>query len=536
MNNPYIIGITGSYGKTSCAYTLHEYFKYLGYSSCLMSSTKLDMPNVSSNSWHNEIQTQKGLEYYLYQAKGSDFLVIEVHEESLKNNIYKNINFDCKVLVNFEKNFNQHRSAEEYLSLKANFFNEGECVRVINRNIDNYDSFNTEEAIVFSTKEYDGCDVYPLSKKLKFKNSTYQLMVGDERVTVNSYLNGNGYKNLTTVVSVLYALDMFDSDSFLSDFFADNAKTQGRYELHKYNKKNVIIDSGNTRSLVNFVNETEDIKDYNVKGLISIAGGLSDDFYEELISKGFVSLNKYLVADPVVRKHCLTFGGNLYNACHGLSKLPDKVAYQEVVSEIGEEFFLDFSQTKLDLPSDLVQEMIDMTIMLGTDDLTRNPKYCQNFWWRSITVFKGYFTINYDKFIKIYDELKSVGDTNLTSSCEYVKQMIDYTVSQYRQFGDAMSESDVKKVYLTMNNSNDWNNELELKMYQKFFKQDTEIYVKRQDALDAMVKESADNDILYIAGRGDRNLYKKSDGSFDKFTDSEYIEKLFNEVNTHGNN
>ena len=114
--------------------------------------------------------------------------------------------------------------------------------------------------------------------------------------------------------------------------------------------------------------------------------------------------------------------------------------------------------------------------------------------------------------------------------------MIDYTVSQYRQFGDAMSESDVKKVYLTMNNSNDWNNELELKMYQKFFKQDTEIYVKRQDALDAMVKESADNDILYIAGRGDRNLYKKSDGSFDKFTDSEYIEKLFNEVNTHGNN
>ena len=129
-----------------------------------------------------------------------------------------------------------------------------------------------------------------------------------------------------------------------------------------------------------------------------------------------------------------------------------------------------------------------------------------------------------------------MGDTNLTSSCEYVKQMIDYTVSQYRQFGDAMSESDVKKVYLTMNNSNDWNNELELKMYQKFFKQDTEIYVKRQDALDAMVKESADNDILYIAGRGDRNLYKKSDGSFDKFTDSEYIEKLFNEVNTHGNN
>ena len=50
MNNPFILGITGSYGKTSCAYTLHEYFKYLGYSSCLMSSTKLEIPNINNNS------------------------------------------------------------------------------------------------------------------------------------------------------------------------------------------------------------------------------------------------------------------------------------------------------------------------------------------------------------------------------------------------------------------------------------------------------------------------------------------------------
>ena len=533
MNNPYIIGITGSYGKTSCAYTLHEYFKYLGYSSCLMSSTKLEMPNITSNSWHNEVKTPEALNYYLYQAQGSDFLVVEVHEESLKNKIYSKLNFDCKVLVNFEKHFNKHRSSDQYLQLKTEFFNDGECIRVINKDIDNFNEFNSEEAIIFSTKEYDGCDVYPVSKTLKFKHSNYQLRVGGERVEINSHLNGSGYKNLTTVIAVLYALDMFDNDSFVKDYFEQNPITKGRYELHEYGKKNVIIDSGNTRSLINFINETEDIANYNVKGLVSIAGGLSDDFYEEMVSQGFVSLNKYLVSDPLVRKHCLTFGGNMYNAFHKLSELPDKIAYQEVVDEVGKDRFLDFSNITLDLPSELAKEMIDVTIMIGTDELTRNPKYCQNFWWRSIPVFKGYFTMNYNKFIQVYNALKTLNNENLTASCEYVKEMIDYTVSQYRQFGDAMANSDVKKVYLTMNNGNDWGNELELKMYKTFFKQDVEIYSKRQDALEAMVRESRDNDILYVAGRGDQNLYKKDTVSFDKFTDSEYIEKLFNEVNTH---
>lgn len=526
MNNPFIIGITGSYGKTSCAYTLHEYFKYLGYSSCLMSSTRLEMPNINSSTWYNELKTPESLDYYLYQAKGCDFLIIEVHEESLKNNIYKNVTFDCKVLVNFKNNYNQHRSKEQYLKLKIDFFNEGDCIKIINKDIDNYSSFNTEQSIVFSTKEQDLCDIYPVSKKLKFKNSNCQLMVGGERVKINSYLNNGGYNNLIVVIATLYALDMFDNDSFVQDFFVQNPIIKGRYEVHEYGKKSVIIDSGNARSLIEFMKETEDINNYNVKGLISIAGGLNDDFYDNMVANGFISLNKYLVADPIVRKHCLTFGGNLYKAYHQLSDFPDKFAFQEVVDEIGLKRFLDFSTIKLDLPSNLEQEMIDMTIMAGTDDLTRNPKYCKNFWWRSIPVFKGYFTINYDKFIKIYNALKSINNAMLSESCDYVKEMIDYTISQYRQFGDAVKNINIKKIYLTMNDSNQWSNRLELEMYKAFFEQDVEIYEDRQEALKSIVESSEDNDVLYIAGRGDKSSYKKSNGNRDNFTDSEYIDKL----------
>ena len=379
MSNPFIIGITGSYGKTSCAYTLHEYFKYLGYSSCLMTSTKLEMPDINSDSWYNELKNSTSLDYYLYQAKGCDFLIIEVHEESLKNNIYKNVAFDCKVLVNFKNNYNQHRSKEQYLKLKTDFFNEGDCIKIINKDIDNYNSFDTEKSIVFSTKEQDLCDIYPISKKLKFKNSNCQLIVDNEKIIINSYLNSGGYNNLIAVIATLYALDMFDNDSFVQDFFAQNPVTKGRYEVHEYGRKNVIIDSGNTRSLIEFMKETEDINNYNVKSLISIAGGLSDDLYDSMVAKGFVSLNKYIVADPVVRKHCLTFGGNLYKACHKLAAFRDADAFNEVVNEVGSEAFLDLSNNTLFLPRNIVEEMIDVCIMLGTDDLTRNPKYCKNF-------------------------------------------------------------------------------------------------------------------------------------------------------------
>ena len=531
MDSLYIIGITGSYGKTSCAYALHNYFKQLGYESCLMSSNKLDFPNIKNNSWSNQLICKNSADYYLYQAQGSDFLIVEIHEESLKNNFYNDINFDCKVLVNFEEGFNLHRQVDQYVQLKKDFFNSGDCLKVINKNIQCFDDFDTEDAIIFSTKEYDGCDVYPVHQNLTFKQSSYTMMVGEERVEINSYLNGSGYKNILTTVAVLYAMSMFDKDFFLNEYLQNNSSIKGRYELHDYSKnRSVIVDSGNARSLTAFMDETIGIENSNVKGLISVAGGINDELYEAITSEGFVSLNKYRVADPVVRKNCLTFGGNLYKACHKLSVFRDDVAFNEVVNEIGAEAFLDLSENTLILPENIVDEMINACIMLGTDDLTRNPKYCKNFWWRSIPTIKGYFTIHYDSFIQVYNALKSLNNENLSNSCDYVKEMIDYTISQYRKLGDSLQDTNVNKLYLTMSDKNEYGNQLELEMYKAFFKQNVDSYENRQNALKAIVDESSENDILFIAGRGDRNVYKMDDGTFLEFTDSEYIEELFKEV------
>jgi hypothetical protein len=206
------------------------------------------------------------------------------------------------------------------------------------------------------------------------------MVVGNEKIEINSFLNSSGYKNILTAAAVLYAMDMFDKDFFLNEYLQNNS-IKGRYELHSYsNNKNVIIDSGNAKSLIAFIEETQDLKQHKIKGLVSIAGGITDELYDSMVAEGFVSLNKYKVADPVVRKYCLTFGGNLYKACHKLAIFRDDSAFNEVVDEIGSEAFLDLSNNTLELPENIVDEMIESCIMLGTDDLTRNYKYCKNFW------------------------------------------------------------------------------------------------------------------------------------------------------------
>ena len=41
-NDSIIIGVTGSYGKTSCAYSIQNYIKLLGYECAVLSSHYLD--------------------------------------------------------------------------------------------------------------------------------------------------------------------------------------------------------------------------------------------------------------------------------------------------------------------------------------------------------------------------------------------------------------------------------------------------------------------------------------------------------------
>jgi UDP-N-acetylmuramyl tripeptide synthase len=107
----------------------------------------------------------------------------------------------------------------------------------------------------------------------------------------------------------------------------------------------------------------------------------------------------------------------------------------------------------------------------------------------------------------LIEYLRSFKNEYLDDTLNYIEQMINYTIEQYRKIGEDLAYCNVEKIYLTMNNKNDNGAELELEMYKAFFKQDVETFVNRKDALVKIARESKENDIILLAGRGNNTTY-----------------------------
>ena len=87
-----IIGITGSTGKSTVCYIVHEYLKKLGYRSGLYSSCKVDSPAtfISPNSgveisFKSEDDLLDIIE--ACEAYKADYLVLEVNESNINKGI-----------------------------------------------------------------------------------------------------------------------------------------------------------------------------------------------------------------------------------------------------------------------------------------------------------------------------------------------------------------------------------------------------------------------------------------------------------------
>ena len=123
-----IIGITGSKGKSTTAFLLHEYLKLLGYKSILYSSIKIDSPasRISNkNACEVAVYKEEDLLNIIeeVEAYDPDFLILEVNESTIQKGLLDNFEFDIKLLTNLNPKHNlENYTEEEYVSLKKRFF------------------------------------------------------------------------------------------------------------------------------------------------------------------------------------------------------------------------------------------------------------------------------------------------------------------------------------------------------------------------------------------------------------------------------
>lgn len=303
---PIIIGVTGSRGKSSVCYILHQYLKSLGYKSILYSSIEIDsdLSYVKKHSAvDNPLKSKKSLLSAIEQCINSnaDYLILEVNERAIDLGLIDDIEFDIKVLtnivekqnevfypdyVNIKKRFLRNSSKDEKLILVVkdnhccDLINElsAESLRLItspylkqkynvNTNYLDYiinstkEPFDSLDGVNFCIENRKKTEIF--SSKLLFPYSTF---------------------NIACVYAVLNELDVYDDKRFHE--LLQKIYIPGRDEVIKFNDRILIIS-------VNLVPQLEYLRKYILNNkLIVVTGatgigfkGWLNEFDEEKVLK-----------------------------------------------------------------------------------------------------------------------------------------------------------------------------------------------------------------------------------------------------------
>ena len=329
VKEPIIIGITGSRGKSSVAYMLHNFLKNLGYKSILYSSIEIDseLSYVKKKfAVDNPIKSKAVLLNAVEQCmdQNADFLILEVNERAIKLGIIDDVEFDIRVLTNIIEKQNEVFYSD-YVDIKKKFLldsNDDEklvyvvkdlfCKQLMN------ELKNKNQTIISTPYLVDRYDL-ELNKIncLISSNNPIDSINGvkfDLRINKNNYLiNSNllfSYScfNISCVIAILNLLNVYDNKKFNN--FLDRIVIPGRDEKISFKNRNIIIS-------VNLAPQLEELNKYKLQGqvnnIIVVTGatgvgfkGWKNEFSEELVNKdkelamkfAYNYINKY--ADSIV--------------------------------------------------------------------------------------------------------------------------------------------------------------------------------------------------------------------------------------------
>ena len=269
IDNLKIIGITGSFGKTSTAVLIHRYLQAIGKKSVLYSSAYIDSPATwigRQNSYTSVIKTQDEFlnmveECLVYKA---DYLIVECWEDSIARGVFDNIKFKLKILTSFNDNLmkNIYQNKDTYFNNKLKFFKDDEnCTVLMNLRSNDNPAFRYQDFIKnISNKKYYFNSQPNMSSKLKklhiktdysleypyynFLESSYFTIVSDsyDPQTYLSKLTGWNVDNVLCSFAALDILRELDLETFREFIENDDLYITGRNQIIDWKGRKVVID------------------------------------------------------------------------------------------------------------------------------------------------------------------------------------------------------------------------------------------------------------------------------------------------------
>ncbi len=298
----YIIGITGSRGKSSIAYMLNEYLKNKNYKTVLYSSIKVDseMSYIMQNEakevpLKNEEELLNAIAEALdYEA---DYLILEINESTLSKNIIDELTFDMRIMTNIIPKQNDV-IYENYVDLKKSFFRKAEkkehlIIGLVDpETIDLYNELKGYNFTTYTTNYF--IDRYNLKKnKIDFyldaNDEVFESINGlcfdifskkdKTKIQTNLIFSYNAI-NILSLYTIIKTLDVYDKQLFNN--LIKELIIPGRENLLKANNRYIMIST-------NLVPHLEHLKTFKTRGEINniilvtgAAGAGYKDWHKEI--------------------------------------------------------------------------------------------------------------------------------------------------------------------------------------------------------------------------------------------------------------
>lgn len=258
-----IIGVTGSRGKSTTAYLIHEYLKFIGKKSILYSSICVDSPvsYIDKNqACELPIKDKEMLLDIVEQAENykAEYLVLEVSERAIEKGYVKDVPFDIKILTNLNPFHNKDfYDPEKYVEIKKTFFeysdensvnvfgltdpimkdllsdfitsSKGKNILFGSRYISKVSGFDENKIDYLLTEKTDSLEGLKIGISFKNKNHQYKTKM----------LLSHNALNITCAIAVVATLKCYNEDLFKK--FIENIVIPGREVLVKTNNRKIIV-------------------------------------------------------------------------------------------------------------------------------------------------------------------------------------------------------------------------------------------------------------------------------------------------------
>jgi len=288
-----VIGMTGSRGKSTIAYLVHEYLKFKGKKSILYSSLGVDSP-TSYKAYapvETAIQSEETILEFLEEALqyNSDYLVLEVNETTIDKGLVDNFPFDVRALTGIIPGHSMLYDVNYYINLKKSFLRASDSSKLVfgltrgttKEMMDELLTISPNEKVLFGSNhviQTRGYNVSDFDFILKNERNYFKSLKGlDMEISaegVSHELNSKlilpfHTENILCVLSILKACDELDIETFKA--FLANAVVPGREEVISFNERTIILS-------VNLNPQLEELKKMRHNKLLVVAGAEGVDF------------------------------------------------------------------------------------------------------------------------------------------------------------------------------------------------------------------------------------------------------------------